>query len=386
MAVDRRKEMRDALLHKTQESHERRDDSGMYGDIFKEIEGLQKWVCKGGTHIIDIIPYQAGGNDPNTKEGDWTYLLDLWVHRGVGVNQDTYVCLARNFKLPCPICEYREKLREEADYDEDLVKSLYPKRRSIYNILCYDNSKEEAKGVQIWDVAHFFMEKNLMSIAKIPARGQSKGGFVAFADPDDGRSIQFERQGEGKDNTKFLGHQFLPRDGYKIEDAVLEQAFQIDQIVNIPTYEELSSAFFVEEGAPETQGEVTTGEGAEAGVAEEGAPTPASRIGRGAQASEAEVKKEPPTRTGRTITKVRVEGECPYGGTFGVDLDGLEECKNCDVWDDCSTKKDELNAKEAGEKKKTATPTSQGRGARRATAQAPKAPAIISRRGQLGKK
>jgi hypothetical protein len=352
--------MKEALLRRTQESHSRRDDTGMYGDIFLDIEGLQKWKCSPSTHLIDIIPYQAGDKDPNTKPGEWTYLLDIWVHGNVGPNQDSYICLARSFKQPCPICEYREQLRLQEDYDEEEVKSLYPIRRVAYNIICYDDVKEESKGVQIFLVSHFHMEKKLMAIAKLPSRGGSGGGYVPFSDPDDGKSIQFERKG-GRDNTEYLGHQFVPREGYTISDEVLKSAYQLDQIIHIPSYNEVHEAFFgrsneISEEAPSAD------EGAKPSTDEpppqEEKTHPSRLLRRGQPPMEAPPATLPPQPT-RGQPKGSRTKICPHGGTFGVDCENLKECGDCELWDDCSAQSDVLKAKETSkpEQSRSSKPT-----------------------------
>lgn len=356
MVADRRKEMKESLLKKTQDSYDHRDDTGMFKDIFRDdIEGLLKWNCKPNQHLIDIIPYQAGDKDPTRKEGEWTYVLEVPVHGNVGVNQDSYLCLARYLRQPCPICEYREKLRNQDDYDEEEVKKLYPIRRVIYNIICYDDTKEEAKGIQVWLVAHFFMEKKLMAIAKMPARGSSGGGYVSFSDPEEGRSIQFERKG-GKNNTEYLGHQFVAREGYTITNEILEQAFPLDQIIHIPTYEEVQKTFFVDTGgeleSEEQQPETTQIEG------EEPEPQPPSRRFRGSAPIpiEKEVEKPSTVRDKGVKTPAKTGPKCPHGGEFGKDCEELSECGKCEVWDDCSPLKDKIRADEAEKRKEKEPP------------------------------
>src|SRR4030067_1887156 len=243
MVIDIRAQMKASLQTKTKESYECRDDSGQFKNIFKDEFSNKLWKCGEGEHLLDIIPYPAGKHDPKSKEGEWGYLLDIWVHYGIGVNQDAYVCPARNYGQPCPICEYREEVRRQDDYDEDLVKELTPKRRSIYNIICYNSEKEESKGVQIFDSAHWFMEKHISSLAKTPARGVGKStdSYIAFSDPDEGKSISFTRKGT-KRNSEFLGHKFVDRN-YIIPDEVLNTAFILDESINICSYDEIKNAF-----------------------------------------------------------------------------------------------------------------------------------------------
>ncbi len=349
MTIDRREEMRRSLREKTEYDYSHGGESRMYSDIFQDVEGLQKWKCGVGQHLVDIIHYTAGDKDPQTKEGKSSHVLHIWVHQRVGPNQDTYVCPAINYKQPCPICEYREKLRNEENYDDDLVKSLYPKHRNIYNILCLDDQKEEAKGVQIWDVSDFFMGEKLRSISKMPDRGGKGGGYIYYADPEEGKTVKFERKGSGQQNTQFLGHQFVERD-YTIDEATLNSAFQLDQIIIIPTYEELQNAFFGEE---KEEGEGIEQQPPEAQKEEPPPESPKSpRLLRRTEEVKTQEEKPPKRTPVRQIPETKAEGECPAGGAYGVDCEDLKECGECEVWKDCSVVKDEMRAREAEDKKK----------------------------------
>jgi hypothetical protein len=326
---NRREEMKRALQKRTERDYQKGGTSQLYSDIFKKIEGLQKFKCGEGPHLVDILEYVAGDKDTDveTKAGDLTYVLHIWVHQKVGVGSDTFVCPAYCYKQPCPICEYREKMRADDDYDEDAVKSLYPKHRNIYNIICYDNPKEEAKGIQIWDVADFFIGEKLRSLSKKADRGGKGGGYIYYADAEEGKSIKFERKGSGQQNTQFLGHQFVERD-YIISEDFLKSAYQLDQIIEIPTYQELSNAFF--------------------GTPMETAPP---------QEQPEELPQEPvrhsPVRSKEGLTKVVAGRQCPAGGRFGIDCERLEECASiCDIWDDCSAEKDSMRAKEVAKQPK----------------------------------
>jgi hypothetical protein len=48
--------------------------------------------------------------------------------------------------------------------------------------------------------------------------------------------------------------------------------------------------------------------------------------------------------------------ECPGGGTMGVDLEKLEACGKCKVWDDCSAMADNLKKADNGKKEPEAPP------------------------------
>ncbi len=233
-----------ALLKRTEEAHQRINEYGKFGRFYTAPKGdsapLKVWKCKEGEHIIDIIPFLAGSMHHQVKEGEPTYLLDIWVHQKVGLDENDIVCLARNYNEPCPICEFLNAKRLEKDLPEEAkeaLKALNPKRRCLYNIVCYDSTREEERGVQLWEVAHFLFEKKILSVARNP-RG---GGFTPFSSPDNGKSIYFEREGSGATNTQYLGHKFIERQ-YPVDNAILEQAYILDELLVKLPYEKIKEA------------------------------------------------------------------------------------------------------------------------------------------------
>lgn len=225
---------------------------GRYPTIFdkkKVPDGVNFFSCKEAQHIVDILPWEAGPdmpldeqNLPVTKEGEFDYVLDLWVHQNVGKMKVPFVCPYENFGLPCPICEYIKANR----LPKDEWSKKRAKRRSIYLIWNRTTPEDEKKGVQIFDAAHFFMEEKLEEIAKLP-RG---GGYVTFSDPDEGSSVCWTRKGSGKENTSYLGHRFIEREA-PIPDRILESTFSLDQVINMhPEYSVIEDAFNSVEGGP----------------------------------------------------------------------------------------------------------------------------------------
>lgn len=218
--------------------------------------GVEFFRCKEGEHIVDILPWEVGpdmpvdetGESPITDEGDFDYVLDLFVHQNVGSMNQPFVCPWENFRKPCPICEYIKANR----LPKDEWSKKRAKRRSIYLIWDRTNAEVEKKGVQIFDAAHFFMEEKLEEIAKLP-RG---GGYITFSDPDEGKSVCWTRKGSGQENTSYIGHKFVDREA-RIPDWVLDQTFALDQVIEMhPSYEEIDAAF---NGAPKTKKDKSEG-------------------------------------------------------------------------------------------------------------------------------
>ena len=161
------------LQEATKRSYDTKDST--YSPTYlKNAKKLSFWQCKDGNHLIDVIPYIAGPNDPNANEGDPVYVLDVWVHRGVGAVQKDFVCPSKNFNKRCPICEKQMEMRKSGKYSDEEIKGMGPKRRTLYNIVCWDTGDDMKKGVQVWEISHFFFENHIAEISKRP----KKGGFV----------------------------------------------------------------------------------------------------------------------------------------------------------------------------------------------------------------
>jgi len=208
---------------------------------------IPMWRPKDGSHIIDIIPYYAGEKDPLVEKGDPTYTFEFYVHVKVGPNESSFVCPAEMFGKPCPICEDRQRIRDEGA-DKTVWKKLFPKRRNLYNVISYDDS-DAKKGVQVWDVSYFYFEKPVMAISKKVSRNRGgkpgKEQIVNFADPEEGRSISFTiepAQSKG-DYPAYIGHTFDERD-YEIEDDILDSTYILDGIVKESSYEDIKAAYY----------------------------------------------------------------------------------------------------------------------------------------------
>jgi hypothetical protein len=315
-----------ALLQRTREAFDKRDSSGKYGSYIKDEYQSKQWQSLEGDHLVDIIPFLVGPNHPHLKEGDVAFLLDVYIHRGIGNNEDSYICLSRTFNLPCPICEDQREKRRSGEYTDEDLKPLNPFRRTVYNVWVQDNQKEVDKGVQIWEVSQWLFDKHVSARAKSSRTGE----FINYADPINGKSIQFQRTGKGAKNTEYLAHTFVDRD-YEIPDEILEQALPLDQVITIPTYDEVYEAYFGVEKTKEKEEE-------EPDIPEKFNHPPTT------------VRRSPLSRQSvkeKVVEEQEQEQEgCPAGKEMGVDIGSLPECSDCAIWDDCSEMEKQLKSQE----------------------------------------
>jgi len=340
--------MKDDLLTRTQESIDRNEESVEYGSVFikdKIPEGMGFWRPDVGEHLIDVVPFITGENHPRDPAGRLAYVVDFWAHRNIGPGNDPFACLFRNWKKRDPICDYIKENRVPTDE----WKKIAPKRRTAYLVWVHDTPEEEEKGLQIWEVAHWFFEKNVTEISINP-----KGGApVAFSHPDHGRSIAFsikksgtfiDSTGKERDSKDYVGHRFYERDE-ALPDEVLDQSFALDECINMhPDYEVMKNAFM---GIGADEGEETPPETAKE-------PDSQQQLDDNIPEQEEPAQEEEPERKDEDRAMPADDGElsCPAGGTMGVDIDKLPECKKCDVWDPCSDKADAMSKGGATPEKK----------------------------------
>lgn len=325
-----RAQFKQTLQQKTEQSYKTKDDNAStFRDYFNKdkMEGIKLYrVPKGDrTVVLDVIPYFAGDNDPKNKPGDPVYCLDINVHNNIGPMNDKIVCLSQYGK-PCPVCEESERRRAAGEDYDSRIKPLKASRRTIYNVAIRDNGDEEKKGIQVFEIAHFFLEKKIAGISKNPRTG----GIIVFSDPDEGKSISFTKRNPSKDTVEYSAHQFLDRPA-PITDAELNAAYQLDQLINVLSYKEIDEILYAtpdeteggdaeagKESVPETQAQT------------QNPPEPAELPARGP------ARQRPPETPAPEQQGTASGDVCPMGGTMGKNIDEYSECVNCEVYDRCN--------------------------------------------------
>ena len=257
----------------------------------------------------------------------------MFVHRGIGTNQDSYICLNRTYRKRCPICDYQEELRTSGEVSEEDIKLLNPTKRTIYNIVNCDTVAEEGRGIQVFDVSHWLFTIPLEEFA----HKKRTGGEIAYADIDDGKIISFRQKGS-KRTLEYTAFEF--KDRPEITDDQLDAAICLDEMIHVPTFEEVYEAFM--EGKEEKI------------VAKEEVRKPKEEVKK-EEVKKEEVKKPAPVEVEEDVPEsVESDSNCPYGAAYGADYNAYEECRGCDVRKLCLAEKDRLDAVVApvAEKKK----------------------------------
>lgn len=341
---DRRNLYKEQMADRQRENFANKDNSGKFGDIYdlEKKAQVKFWKCKEDDHEIYIVPYIVGSNHPRLKEGKVDFLLDVFVHRKVGINEDEVICLNRTYGEKCPICEYQAMLKDEEEPDKLLIKSLNPTRRNIFNIVCLDSVKEQELGIQVWNVSQWLFTNPLEELA----HKKKGGGEVLYADIDDGKIISFRKKGSGVNTTEYTAFEFKDRD--EIPDEILDSAICLDELIHKPTYDEVAELFqnkpaSSEEEVPEKQEKKVEKEKEKEKEEEKSS---GKKLLSKKKDDVPEEKEQDPEETVL---------ECPGGAVLGDDYNEYEECQECVLREQCKKKKEKTAEPEPPPKKKLLT-------------------------------
>ncbi len=337
---DLMKRIRAGSKESHEESAKRKDDFGSFGSFLTSDLPVplfrDKSSAEGTSHCFDIIPYLAGSNDPNRKEGASAYVLDIYVHMNEGAADDQIVCPTKNYKKPCPICEelkaYLNKFADTAQYDKKVVEALRPKRRCLFYVWVHNTEESTKIGLQIYHVSHWWSEKRYLDMGtpKI-VKGRSIGGRVFYADVDEGKSIAFNKKG-GRNNVEYYGFEFIDRDeGEEVPVSMVEQAAEnpLDELINILSYDEIEKIHF--EGEEKQEADDGPSENQET---EDDYPSDPYQDdpddGAYRESLGTEEKSEEKTKSNE-------DGRCPHGLDYGIDIENEgPECGKCEEYTNCA--------------------------------------------------
>lgn len=346
-----KKERREALRKRQQDNINNREKGGTGKGILdlSDYDKVEFYKPKKGRGSIDLLMYEVStDNHPQgIKPGYPDYLLDVWVHRFVGPDEVSIICLKKTFGKPCPICDEASNMKISGA-DEDTIKQLQPQRRCIYNVIDLDN---EDKGIQLFEISYFLFEREWLEEAEA-----YEDEIITPADLEDGRTISYRGSEEklGKNSfIKFKSISFEKRELYP--EDYLDEVYPLDAMLIIPTYEEAKNQFMgvaaddeeEEEqprrsrrrrNEPDEDEEESKPRGRTRRERKEPEPEPEEKPAR-RQRTRREKKEEEPTEE-KKITN----SECPYGYDFGHDCDEKKECMECDEWQRCADEQDRLIA------------------------------------------
>ena len=155
-----------------------------------------------GKNMFDIIPYEIKSKlhplvrSGKSKVGDLDFMLDVWVHRYMGVNNDTDVlCPKKNYGRSCPICDEQSKLYNDGKEKE--AKAFKASRRVYMNVRPIVSGK--VGDLAVFEASHYLFMKELLEEAHDCSNGED---IVPFADIENGKTIKFRTEEEAFGKNK----------------------------------------------------------------------------------------------------------------------------------------------------------------------------------------
>ena len=231
---------------------ERRDQKHRAGGDWTTIaipEGVKLYKPKEGTQRIDIVPYEVGEGNEYADPGEWYYERTYFRHAGIGPENGMYLCLAKNFHKPCPICEHRGLLASDPNVDketEKYIKDLAPKERQLWLVLDHAAMDD---GVQLWEVSHFCFGA-LFEEGRRDAE-EDEDYIRNFDDEEAGATLKVRFKDEAGPGFKFLkasAVEFKPRPK-GLDSKWIKHGVCLDSLLKEMDYDELK-AIFLQTGGP----------------------------------------------------------------------------------------------------------------------------------------
>ncbi len=262
MAKDKRAKREERNYTSGKDRVEKRG-SGFENTSLNIPEGVKFFsMKKAGTYRLDVIPYVVGEGNPYADPGHVHFERTYFIHRSVGANSDSYVCLQKTFKKPCPICEYVAKSRRDPKSDPDVIKEMEPKERQLWRVI---DLAEPDEGIKLWDVSFHLFGK--MLDAKI-RHSDEDDHYDEFFRLDRGMTLKIgaeEESFQGNSFCKVTDIEFKQRKT-PLEDSLIDEAPNLDQVPKEVPYKELKKIFLqIEDTKPKDEDE----EGAEDEAEEE---------------------------------------------------------------------------------------------------------------------
>jgi len=201
-----------------------------------ERSGITQWKPSTGDNFIRIVPPR----DPSKFYGK-----EVFIHTNIGADGATFVCPLKMNGDPCPICEYRQKIRSR-DPDSELVVELAPRSRYLFFIYDVKSEKAIEEGLR-WFDSPIIIKDNIVSLSK----DRRTGEIIDVSDLEDGRDIEFVKVGSGL-KTRYEGFKLVKTD--PVPESWTENVPDFDDVIVICDYNtlkrELMGDVSDEEGRP----------------------------------------------------------------------------------------------------------------------------------------
>ena len=214
-------------------------------------DGVNLLTLDGERTLWDILPYEVT-DSPHANAGDVKWVRQYYVHRRIGSAGDDYVCLKKELKQPCPVCEYVSKLAQTPGIEKDTVNAFRPKQRQLFNV--YDYNKPD-DGFLVFELSYHLFGKMLNNkVSGADPDDPLEARYRLFASPDEGMTVKTAWSEESFQGNKYYeasSIEFRERTEQWDYDEVLDGTHDLDRLPLITPYEELKAILHDDDGVPD---------------------------------------------------------------------------------------------------------------------------------------
>lgn len=166
-----------------------------------------------GENVFRIMP-------PTWSVKEWgdNWGIEVWAHGQIGVDNQSYLCVAKMKGEDCCICD---AIR---DMDPEDAKSIKARKRILAYVINRDQEKE---GPMIWNLS-WSLEKDI----QVRSTDKKTGAVIPIDHPEAGYDVSFTREGQ-KLNTRYVGVD-IARDDTPLSDREARQDKWLDFIEDNP--------------------------------------------------------------------------------------------------------------------------------------------------------
>lgn len=224
---------------------------------------------KSGTFRLDFIPFEVTAEHLKyvptlrfSKPGGWYWERTVFIHEGVGPDNQKHLCAMATYGQPCPMCETRTDLRRSPHKeDRDRAYDMRPREDQVFLVQPRNERTQQIEGpLQLWDVKNYNFGKQLDDY-KNNADQEDFEAYRRFFDPDEGYTVKIlgtelpTGSGGGK-YTSYSVLEFKQRREPLPEDLI-SHGYDLDAMIRPTAYEALKRIFTgtVEDEGP-TRGEL----------------------------------------------------------------------------------------------------------------------------------
>ena len=186
-----------------------------YDSIY--VEGTRTFAPKEGDYTLRILPVP---DTASSEQNDFAY--PVYVHYGIGADNQTYLCNQKMLNKGCPICIERTNIQKKATEEE--LKELAPKGRLFVYVI---NRDSEEDGPLVWSAPRSM----IIELRKL-CYDKRTDEALFIDDHEEGYDIFFSKTGTGL-HTKYSGLK-IDRNSTSLSENEKMQELWLEHITEYP--------------------------------------------------------------------------------------------------------------------------------------------------------